>query len=416
MKMKAEIITVGTELLLGQILDTNSQWLANRLAELGIDLYYTTTVGDNEGRLKEAVQTSIARADLVITTGGLGPTQDDITRKAVADALDLELNRNEAALEEIRSYFAEMGYEMTDNNIKQSFVPTGAQIITNENGTAPGILIDQQEIIVISLPGVPLEMKAMITDFVIPYLKEENKVKEQVIQSRVIKTCGIGESSLETKIDDILREQTNPTIAPLASEGEVKLRLTAKADDQVAAKQLLAEQEEELKQRIGDYIYGYDNDSLEDVIAKLLWEQDLTIAIAESCTGGLIGDRLTSVPGSSAYFERGVISYSNQAKIDLLDVREDTLQEYGAVSAETAHEMVQGIQKNADSDIALAVTGIAGPGGGSAEKPVGLVYLALAVGDDISVYKRKFNGDRRRIKYLSSQILLNLLRTSLIDD
>jgi len=412
--MKAEIITVGTELLLGQILDTNSQWLANRLAELGIDLYYTTTVGDNEGRLKEAVQASIARADLVITTGGLGPTQDDITRKVVADALDLELEKNELALQEIQSYFAEMGYEMTDNNIKQSFLPAGAEIITNENGTAPGILIEQEETIVISLPGVPLEMKAMITDFVIPYLKEENKVKEQVIQSRVIKTCGIGESSLETKIDDILKTQTNPTIAPLASEGEVKLRLTAKADNRAEAEQLLAEQEEELKQRIGDYIYGYDDDSLEDVIAKLLWEHDLKVAIAESCTGGLIGDRLTSVPGSSAYFERGVISYSNQAKVDLLDVREDTLQEYGAVSAETAREMVQGIQNSAGSDIALAVTGIAGPGGGSAEKPVGLVYLAVAIGDDISVYKRKFNGNRRRVKYLSSQIILNLLRTSLI--
>ncbi|MBM7556031.1 competence/damage-inducible protein A [Halanaerobacter jeridensis] len=411
--MKAEIITIGTELLLGQIVDTNSQWIAERLAEMGIDLYYKTTVGDNVGRLKEVLEQSVERADLVITTGGLGPTQDDITREVVAEALNRDLIKNEAALEEIKSYFSETGRQMTENNITQSFLPKGSQIISNDNGTAPGFLIDSEEIILASVPGVPLEMKAMISDFIIPYLQEEHKLDKEVIQSRVIKTCGIGESSLEDKIDDILREQTNPTIAPLASQGEVKIRLTAKANSEEQAQQLIAAKEEELKKRIGDYIYGYDDDTLEGVVANLLWEQELTVATAESCTGGLIGDRLTKVPGSSRYFERGVISYSNQAKMDLLGVTAETLEEYGAVSAETAQEMACGIRDRAGVDIGLATTGIAGPGGGTEEKPVGLVYLALATDDGVEVHKKIFKGHRRRVKYLTSQIILNLLRKSL---
>ena len=412
--MKAEIITIGTELLLGQIVDTNSRWLAERLAEIGIDLYYKTTVGDNAERVKSAVQQSISRADLVITTGGLGPTQDDITREVVADALGRNLVKNKAALEEIKSYFSETGRQMTENNVTQAFLPKGAKIINNDNGTAPGFLIDNGDTIITSMPGVPMEMKAMMSDFIIPYLQAEYQLDEEVIQSRVIKTCGIGESSLEDKIDDILRKQTNPTIAPLASQGEVKIRLTAKANTEAEAQKLIAAQEEELKERIGDYIYGYDDDSLEEVIANLLWEQELTVATAESCTGGLIGDRLTKVPGSSRYFDRGVISYSNQAKIDLLGVNKATLERYGAVSEETAREMARGIRDKAKVDIGLATTGIAGPGGGTEEKPVGLVYLALAREDEVEVYKRIFKGHRRRIKYLTSQIILNLLRKSLL--
>ena len=412
--MKAEIITIGTELLLGQIVDTNSRWLAERLAEIGIDLYYKTTVGDNAERVKSAVQQSISRADLVITTGGLGPTQDDITREVVADALGRDLVKNKAALEEIKSYFSETGRQMTENNVTQAFLPKGAKIINNDNGTAPGFLIDNGDTIITSMPGVPMEMKAMMSDFIIPYLQAEYQLDEEVIQSRVIKTCGIGESSLEDKIDDILRKQTNPTIAPLASQGEVKIRLTAKANTEAEAQKLIAAQEEELKERIGDYIYGYDDDSLEEVIANLLWEQELTVATAESCTGGLIGDRLTKVPGSSRYFDRGVISYSNQAKIDLLGVNKATLERYGAVSEETAREMARGIRDKAKVDIGLATTGIAGPGGGTEEKPVGLVYLALAREDEVEVYKRIFKGHRRRIKYLTSQIILNLLRKSLL--
>ncbi|MGM0501490.1 MAG: competence/damage-inducible protein A [Bacillota bacterium] len=412
--MKAEIITIGTELLLGQIVDTNSQWIAQRLAELGIDLYYTTTVGDNEERLKEALEHSAERSDLVITTGGLGPTQDDITRRVVAEALGLELEKNEAAVAEIKSYFTEMGREMTDNNLQQSYLPTGAEIIANNNGTAPGFLIETADTVVISVPGVPLEMKAMIKNFLVPYLKEQD-LKEEVIESRVIKTCGIGESSLESKIADIVSKQDNPTIAPLAGKGGVQIRLTAKANNKAEAQELIAAKEEELAERIGDYIYGYDEDSLEDVVARLLMEQHLTIATAESCTGGLIGDRFTSVAGSSNYFDRGVISYSNQAKQELLNVKQETLEQFGAVSTQTAKEMAVGIKEQAEVDIGLATTGIAGPGGGTEEKPVGLVYLALAQGDEVIVKEKKFNGNRRRVKYLTSQTILNLLRKRLLD-
>ena len=414
--MKAEIIAVGTELLLGQIVDTNSRWIAEQLAELGVDLYYKTTVGDNEERLTKVLEQSFERADLVITTGGLGPTQDDITREVVADTLEQELIKDEEALAEIESYFAEMGREMTDNNKKQAFLPRNAQMISNNNGTAPGFLVEVDNTVVASVPGVPIEMKAMINDFVIPYLKEAKKVTEKVIKSRVIKTCCIGESTLEDKIDDILCEQTNPTIAPLASQEGVKIRLTAKAENEAEAQKLIAKKEEELKERIGDYIYGYDDESLEEVIAELLWDKDLTLATAESCTGGLISDRLTKVPGSSNYFERGVISYSNQAKMDLLDVSSASIEDYGAVSLETAQEMAVGIKSQAGVDIGLATTGIAGPGGGSEEKPVGLVYIALAWENDVEVHKRIFNGDRRRIKYLTSQTMLNLLRKRLLVD
>ncbi|TDX52916.1 competence/damage-inducible protein A [Orenia marismortui] len=411
--MKAEIITIGTELLLGQIVDTNSQWIGQKLAEIGIDLYYKVAVGDNKERILDTLDHSFKRADIIITTGGLGPTQDDLTREAIADALDLNLVKNEDLLIEIKNYFDKMGYQMANNNLKQAYLPQGALPINNSEGTAPGILLDKDGKIIISMPGVPIEMKTMMQETIIPYLKDKY-LSNQIIKSRVIKTCGIGESSLEEIIDDILEDQSNPTIAPLASQGEVKLRLTAKANSEKEALELINSKENELKERIGEYIYGYNDDTLEKVIARLLSEKGLTIATAESCTGGLIGDRLTSIPGSSNYFERGVISYSNQAKIELLNVKEDTLQEHGAVSSQTAKEMAQGIRELANTDIAIATTGIAGPGGGSLEKPVGLVYMAIADKEGIESYEYKFNGSRNRVKYLTSQMILNLLRKKLL--
>ncbi|GAB6136953.1 competence/damage-inducible protein A [Halanaerobaculum tunisiense] len=412
--MQAEIITIGTELLLGQIVDTNSQWLAERLAEIGIDLYYKATVGDNKERLLETISQGLERSDLLITTGGLGPTQDDITREAIADSLGLALVKSEAALDQVKSYFTAANKDMSTNNLRQAYLPQGAKILPNNQGTAPGILVEKEGKIVVALPGVPLEMKAMMKQEVIPYL-QENHLDQEEIYSKVIKTCGIGESTLEEKIADILREQTNPTIAPLASQGEVKLRLTAKADSKQQAQELIKQEEKDLAERIGKYIYGYNDDTLEDVVADLLWEQELTVAIAESCTGGLIGHRLTSVPGSSAYFKQGIISYSNQAKQDLLQVREETLQEFGAVSSQTAKEMAIRAREAAGTDLGLATTGIAGPGGGTSEKPVGLVYLALADSQGVTSYQFNFNGSRYRVKYLTSQTLLNLLRLRLLD-
>ncbi|SNY39617.1 nicotinamide-nucleotide amidase [Orenia metallireducens] len=411
--MKAEIITIGTELLLGQIIDTNSQWIGQKLAEIGVDLYYKATVGDNKKRILDTLQSSIERSDIIITTGGLGPTQDDLTRECIAEALGLDLSKNEDLLEEIKGYFNRMGRNMADNNIKQAYLPEGAVAIANSEGTAPGILLDQAGKIIVAMPGVPIEMKAMMVETVLPYLKKKFS-KAEVIKSRVIKTCGIGESSLEELISDILIEQTNPTIAPLASQGEVKLRLTAKADSEEEANKLINLKEAKLRERIGEYIYGYDDDNLEGVVAKLLWARKLTIATAESCTGGLIGDRLTSVAGSSAYFERGVISYNNQAKVDLLKVKESTLKKYGAVSSQTAEEMAKGVRDLAKTDIGISTTGIAGPGGGSIEKPVGLVYMAIADKNGVESYKYQFNGSRGKVKYMTSQVILNLLRKKLL--
>jgi len=411
--MKAEIITIGTELLLGQILDSNSQWIGQKLAEIGVDLYYKATVGDNKERILDTLRNSLTRSDVVITTGGLGPTQDDLTRECIAEALGLELIKDDDLLKEIKGYFDKMGRDMANNNLKQAYLPEGAIAIDNSEGTAPGVLVDQSGKIVVAMPGVPVEMKAMMVETVLPYLKKKF-AKDVVIKSKVIKTCGIGESSLEELIADILIEQSNPTIAPLASQGEVKLRLTAKADNEKEAKQLIESKEAKLQERIGEYIYGYDDDTLEGVVAKLLWTKKLTIATAESCTGGLIGDRLTSVAGSSAYFERGIISYSNQAKMDLLKVKESTLKEYGAVSKQTAEEMALGVRELSKTDIGLSTTGIAGPDGGSLEKPVGLVYMAIADKNGVESYKYQFNGSRGRVKYMTSQVILNLLRKKLL--
>ncbi|GAB6098674.1 competence/damage-inducible protein A [Halanaerocella petrolearia] len=413
--MKAEIIVIGTELLLGQIVDTNSQWIAEQLAELGIDLYYKATVGDNKERLLETLSNGLQRSDLIITTGGLGPTQDDITREVIADSLDIELVKREESLAQVERYFKATNREMSENNLRQAYLPQGAEMIENQEGTAPGFLVEKDNQVIVSLPGVPLEMKAMMKKTVIPYLKEK-VLGDNTIHSKVIKTCGIGESDLEEEIADILKEQTNPTIAPLASQGEVKLRLTAKADNKEEAKQLIRVEEERLEERIGEYIYGYNDDTLEKVVANLLWDQELTIAVAESCTGGLIGHRMTNVAGSSAYFERGIISYSNQAKKELLDVKEETLAEFGAVSSQTAKEMALGAKELSNTDIGLSITGIAGPGGATAEKPVGLVYIALADEEGVASYQFNFSGSRLRVKYLTSQTVLNLLRLKLINN
>ncbi len=411
--MKAEIITIGTELLLGQIVDTNSAWLAEKLAELGIDVYYKASVGDNKQRVIETLHNSLERSGLVITTGGLGPTQDDITREAVAEALGRDLVKSESVLEQVKCYFHQSGREMSENNVTQAYFPEGAKIIENKKGTAPAFLVAEDDKIVISLPGVPGEMKYLMEKKVIPYLQEESFIGQQVIHSRVIKTCGIGESDLEMKIEDIVDQQTDPTIALLADSWEVKIRLTAKAETEAEAQELIEQEEEKLQERISDYIYGYNDDTLEQVVAEKLWEQELTLAVAESCTGGLIGDCLTSVPGSSAYFDRGIVSYSNQAKRELLGVKEATLEEFGAVSQQTAREMAAGVKNKSGVDIGLATTGIAGPGGGTEEKPVGLVYLAIAIEDEVQVYQFNFNGSRNRVKHLTARLALNNLRQKL---
>lgn len=409
--MKGEIIAVGTELLLGNIVNTNAQYLSQRLADLGIDIFYHVAVGDNMKRLIETIETSLGRSDLIITSGGLGPTVDDITKEGVSKALGLNLLRDEESIKKIEKMFKAMGRPMTENNIKQGYIPEGAIIIENDNGTAPGVIIEKDGKTVIMLPGPPKELYPMFEDKVLPYLK--NKV-HSTIRSRMLRVIGIGESAAEDMLKEIFKSQTNPTIAPYAKDGEVHLRITAKTDTADEAVQLIAQMEQKVKSILGENIYGYNEESLEEVVLKLLQERKMTLSLAESCTGGLIANRLTDVPGASESFICGITSYSNESKINILGVKEDTIRNYGAVSSQTAEEMAVGAKRIGGTDIGASITGIAGPDGGSAEKPVGLCYIGIAIGNEVKVHKLMFNGNRKKIKWNSSSKVIDLLRRELL--
>lgn len=412
--MRAEIISVGTELLLGEIVDTNAAFLGRRLAELGMDVYYRQTVGDNQVRLVAAFELALSRADLVLVSGGLGPTMDDITREALAEVLGDRLCLDEGALRQLEAHFTRLGRPMTDNNRRQAYRPSNADFITNRRGTAPGILAHHQGRTIICMPGVPRELETMFEGEVIPrLLRNSNGEKNRVIKSRTLLLTGLGESAAENAIADIIKEQTNPTIAPYAGLGEVRLRLTATAAGAEEALALIHPLEARLRERLGDVIYGVDGDTLEGVVAEKLTNRGLILAVAESCTGGLVSHRLTNIPGSSVFFRQGMIVYSNEAKKELLDVPDEVLEEFGAVSPQVAEAMARGVRLAGDADLGLAITGIAGPGGATPTKPVGLVYLALAYDGDCLVEKHTFSGQREEVKYRASQAALNLLRLHL---
>lgn len=409
--MRAELLSVGTELLLGQITDTNAAYLARVLAEAGVDLYFKQTVGDNTARVQEALRLALSRADLVVITGGLGPTEDDLTVAAVAAALDLPLVWDEHVAESIRRFFAARRRPAPESVYKQALIPTGARIIPNRRGTAPGVVVTRGAATVVMMPGVPTEMEGMVESFLLPWLRE--RTGETVIGSRVLKVTGLGEAAVEERIKDLLRLGA-PTIAPYAKLGEVHLRLTAKGPP-VEVEAHLAAGEAAVRERLGSLVFGADADTLEVVTGRLLLERGLTVAVAESCTGGLVADRLTALPGSSAYFRQGVVAYSNAAKTAALGVAPDLLERHGAVSAPVAEAMARGAREGADSDLALGVTGIAGPGGGSAEKPVGLVFIALADRESVESQEWRF-GDRpgrHGVRFLASQAALDLLRLHL---
>lgn len=408
--MKAETIAVGSELLLGQISNTNAQIISKALGEIGIDVFYHTCVGDNEERIRQVFKSAFERSDLIIFTGGLGPTLDDLTKETVASTLNLPLKTDEPSLKRIKEYFDRRGKTMTQNNLKQAMIPEGASPILNKKGTAPGVLLKHGGKIIVLLPGPPFEMEPMLRDTVIPYLA---KFSDKIIFSRVLKFYGIGESSLEEVIKDLLVQQSNPTIAPLAKMGEVTLRITAKAEDENAARNLIKPVEDEILKRVGEYLYGYDDEKIEEIVAKMLFTNKKSIAIAESCTGGLVAHKLTNVPGVSKVFVEGVVSYSNKAKCDLLHVKHETLEKYGAVSEQTAKEMACGIRALAGTDIGVSITGIAGPSGGSQEKPVGLVYIGYADSNRILAEKHIFSGDRMDIKQRSADTALHLVRRML---
>ncbi|MBA2133456.1 competence/damage-inducible protein A [Capillibacterium thermochitinicola] len=409
--MRAEIISVGTELLLGEIVDTNAAFLSQELAALGIELYHRTTVGDNAGRLKQALTEALARVDLVITSGGLGPTDDDLTKETVAEVLGLPLVLHQPSLAWIEEYFAKTGRCMPENNYKQALIPAGGEALPNRKGTAPGVSVRKEGKWVICLPGPPQELCPMFREYVRPLLAAESR---GVIRSRVLRLCGIGESALAKEIADLLANQTNPTLAPLASEGEVRLRITAFAESVAKAEAAIADLEQKLRARLGQMIYGVDDETLEAVVVGLLRQRGETLAVAESCTGGLLANRITDVPGASTVFDRGVVVYSNRAKEELLGVPAAVIEQVGAVSPEVATLMARGVRDRTGSDWGIGITGIAGPGGGTAEKPVGLVYFALAGPGVNLVREARFTGDRQQIKRRTTQAVLDLLRRTLL--
>ena len=409
--MKAEIITVGTEILLGDIVNTNSQFLAKELASIGVEVYYQETVGDNETRLLNLLEESFKRSDIVITTGGLGPTNDDITKEIAAKYFNQELVFYSDIWENIKSYFEKLGLKPTENNKKQAYFPKDCIILDNPNGTAPGVILKKENKMIILLPGPPKEMIPMFNNKVKSYLQSLTDYK---LVSKTLRFIGIGESELEEKLIDIINSQSNPTIAPYAKENEVTLRITAKSKDDEKANDLIKSIEEKIKDRVGKYIYGYDDTTLEETVAKLLVKNNMTIAVSESCTGGMVSSKLIDYPGISQSFIEGCVTYSNEAKMNRLGVKKETLDKYGAVSSETAIEMAVGIAKNLNTNIGLSTTGVAGPGGGTDEKPVGLVYIGIYINGDVKVKKCNFSGSRDKIRSRATNEALNLLRLELL--
>ena len=374
--MKAEILCIGTELLLGDIVNTNAAFLAQKLAQMGIEVYHQTVVGDNPERLKTALGEAFSRCDLVLTTGGLGPTYDDLTKETVAQYLGREMVTTEEQLTILKNRFAALGHGMTENNLKQAAMPEGATVLPNPNGTAPGLIVEGDGKIAVLMPGPPKEMQPMMENSVIPYLMEKSG---QILLSRTLHVFGVGESTVEYLLKDLMTGSRNPTLAPYAKMGEVTLRITAKAKDEAEANALIDPMEAKVRAILDPKaIYGVNVAGLQDALVKELTQRGLKIATAESCTGGYISKRITEVPGSSAVLDGGVVSYSNEIKEKLLGVSHGTLVQHGAVSRETALEMARGIRSLCGADIGVSTTGIAGPGGGTAEKPVGLVYLCVS--------------------------------------
>jgi len=411
--MGAEILTVGTELLLGQIVDTNASWIAQRLAEAGIDVFYESTVGDNAGRIQAALRHALARADAVLLTGGLGPTEDDLTREAVAGVLGRALRPDPEILTHIERRFAHRRIPMPASNRKQALVPEGAEVLPNANGTAPGLFLRDQGRCVVCMPGVPAEMKPMLQDQVIPRLRALFGIRGRIV-SRVLKTCGVSESRVDQAIGDYFREMRNPTIGVLAHAGEIHVRLTCKGEDPARIDAMLDELEAKIRERLGPLIFGRDEERLEAVVGGLLRARQETLAVAESCTGGLIASRITDVAGSSEYFERGIVAYDPGAKEQVLGVAEELIRECGVVSPEVARAMAQGVRRTAGTAYGLATTGVAGPSGGTPETPVGLVFVGLSWGDGVLVREFRFHGGREQIKYRASQMALETLRRHLL--
>ncbi len=409
--MKAEIIAVGTEILLGDILNTNAQYLSKELAQLGIEVYFQTVVGDNPKRLHDTIFQAFSRADLIITTGGLGPTEDDLTKETAAEYFGEELVLDERALGHIEKFFARIGRTMTKNNIKQAMVPKEHGIVLyNDNGTAPGIIMEKDSKMIAMLPGPPKETIPMFENQVKPYLLQK---QECTFVSEILRVASIGESAMETMVKDLIDAQTNPTIAPYAKNGESILRITAKAKTTEEAQALILPVKAALKERLGNAVYAEGETDMQSVVAELLLKQKKTIAIAESCTGGMITSRLVEYPGISNVLLEGCITYSNEAKMHRLGVKAETLEKYTAVSEQTAAEMAEGVAKTSGADVGIATTGIAGPDGGTEEHPVGVVYIGIYIHGKTTVSKYQYTGKRNKIRERATMNAMNLLREAL---
>lgn len=408
--MIAEIFSVGTEILLGEILDSNAKYIASELASFGIDVYYKTSVGDNRDRMLNAIKIAYERADMIIATGGLGPTDDDLTKEIFATYFNKKLVIDDKSMENIKKYFKDPS-KMPISNIKQAEVPEGCEVLINDNGLASGCIIRENGKIAIILPGPPKECVPMFKDKVRPVLKT---LTNKTLVSKSLNIYGIGESRASEIIKDLMLCSKNPTIAPYADNNQMRFRLTASGANKSEAENILMPIVDKLYSIFGDYIYGEDEDTLESVLVNTLIEQNYTIATAESCTGGLLASTIIDIQGASKVFLNGVVSYSNESKIYELDVKEEDLEKYGAVSETVAIQMAEGIKNKSKADIGIATTGIAGPTGATSEKPVGLVYIAIAIGDETIYKEYLFKGNRKKIREYTVVTcigeLLNLLK------
>ncbi|MEM6445291.1 MAG: competence/damage-inducible protein A [Cyanobacteria bacterium P01_D01_bin.123] len=414
--MGAEIICIGTELLLGEILNSNAQYLASELAALGIPHHYQTVVGDNIPRIHQVLELARQRSQIVLFTGGLGPTPDDLTHEAIASFFETPLVEDLQLLTEIERKFAERGRVMSPSNRKQAFLPQGASALPNPVGSAPGAIWEPEpDLLLLTFPGVPREMHRMWTDTAIPTLRSRGWGRE-IFHSQVLRFWGTSESGLAEQLGELFDSQ-NPTVAPYAGKGEVRIRVTARAETAEAARALMAPIVKQIQQIGGSHYYGSDDDTLASVVGDLLQQSKTRVALAETCTGGWIGQQLTAIPGSSAYFAGSVVAYDNAVKESVLDVDKETAIKHGSVSAEVVTQMALGVKRALQSDWGVAISGIAGPGGGSEEKPVGLTYVAIARPDgSVETSERRFGARRGRewVRWLASQSALDRLRRNLL--
>lgn len=418
--MNAEIICIGTELLLGHIVNTNASFIAARLAEIGIDHYFQSTVGDNHQRLEDMINKGLDRSDIVVTTGGLGPTIDDITMQIIAKVSGKKLVLEKAVLKDINSYFKKQNRKIPKDSLRQALIPEGSKWFKNLFGTAPGLIIEDGPKTIIALPGPPREMQPMVRDYVIPYLK--NRVKEKglrgkdnpIIKSKSIKLIGLAEAKVNEKAKDLLTLSGPFQVGVYTRLGEVELKIMAKARDEKLADIEINKIEKVIRKRFKSHVYGVNEETLEDAVARLFIKRKKTIAVAESCTGGLISSLITNVPGASKFFIEGIISYSNESKSKNLNVGPEAMKKYGAVSPQVAKEMAAGIRKKADVDIGIGVTGIAGPAGATQKKPVGLVYIAISTKNKAACRQFSFLGTRVEIKSQAARAALDMLRCELL--